>query len=63
MDKQWLKDQITKVIEMFDDQIPIVGKAMDLPIVDEIEKEIVNQVVDYMWSANIKDNDTMYWSC
>jgi hypothetical protein len=61
--KELLKELLVDALEMVDDKIG--GPVMDLPIVDEIEKNIVHVVVDVLWSLATKEtdvHDVLPWS-
>lgn len=58
--KQWYKNQLDAIVEVIDDMIPVVGKVMDLPVVDEIEQKIVDVVIDYVWDFNIDNMKEEY---
>lgn len=55
--KQWYKTQIDAIIEVIDDMIPVVGKLMDLPVVDKIEQKVIDTLVDVAWEINFNDID------
>lgn len=47
--KEWYKKNIYNILEVLDDNIPVVGRLMDLPIIDEIEQKIVDKIIDVVW--------------
>jgi hypothetical protein len=64
-EKEDLKIQVEALVEALDDMIPVVGKLMDLPFVNEIEKRIIENVVDYVWDAELVgllNDDPCPWS-
>lgn len=61
--KQDVVNCLYAVVEMLDDQIPIVGKVLDLPIVNGIEHKVVEAFVDAVWDAQFVDEeDILPWS-
>jgi hypothetical protein len=50
--KQGYKHKIYAIVEMLDDMIPVVGKLMDIPVVDALEQKLVDALVDTVF--NIK---------
>lgn len=64
-EKEEIKRCLYGIIEVLDDQIPMVGRAMDLPIVDSLEKRAVDAVVDVLWDAPCHvdlSEDALPWS-
>jgi hypothetical protein len=64
-EKQWCKAQLTAFIEAIDDTLPVIGKAMDLPIVDALEKRAVDILVEAIWpslSHAHANHDVCPWS-
>lgn len=47
--KRWCAARLREVLETVDNLIPVVGAFMDLPVVDEAEHRIIEQLVDWGW--------------
>jgi hypothetical protein len=47
--KEECKRQVYAVVEILDDLIPVVGKFMDIPFIDRVEKQIVDNTIDAIW--------------
>ena len=45
--KNQFKEILVEIVELIDDKIG--GPVMDLPIIDKLEKEIVEAIVDMIW--------------
>lgn len=48
--KAWVVKNALKVIEVFDNRLPVVGAFLDLPLVDHLEAWAVQQVVEFCWA-------------
>lgn len=61
--KKLCKELIIEFVELVDDKIG--GPIMDLPVVDAIERSIIENSVDFLWLIPIKIHDVedlMPWS-
>lgn len=47
--KKWVAKRLLELVEVFDNHIPVIGIVMDIPVVDEIEGNIVDQFVGWAW--------------
>lgn len=43
------KDTLAQLLEVLDNKLPIVGNIMDLPMIDALERQLVDAVVDAAW--------------
>ena len=62
-DKEKCKAIVLNVVELMDDKI--VGPVMDTPIVDAMERKIINTLVDWMWELKFdidEKEDICIWS-
>lgn len=48
--KAWVVKQVLKVLEVFDNRLPVFGALLDLPLVDNLEEWAVGQVVELCWA-------------
>ncbi|WP_288403805.1 hypothetical protein [uncultured Deinococcus sp.] len=51
--KAYCVEQALIVLEAFDDRVPVLGKWMDLPLVDWLEKWATEQLIEWAWGAAI----------
>lgn len=65
-DKEREKAKVAKtvlhVVEFVDDMLPIVGKVMDLEVVDKLEERIVENIVDSVMDNLDGSEDPLPWS-
>lgn len=65
-DKEKEKTQVAKtiliVVEFVDDLVPIVGKFMDLDVVDKIQERIVQDIVSNVLDHVDNTEDPIPWS-
>jgi hypothetical protein len=47
--KEWCVKELTTMLEVYDNYIPVVGAFLDNPLSDAIEKELVSILVDWGW--------------
>jgi hypothetical protein len=47
--KEWVTQELIVLLEVFDNQVPVIGAFMDLPNVDQLEANAVEQLVNYVW--------------
>ena len=47
--KSWCVKRITKVLETFDNYIPVIGAILENPIADDLEENAVKFLVDWAW--------------
>jgi hypothetical protein len=61
-EKAQVAKKVLEVVEFIDDMLPIVGKVMDLEIVDEIEERIVEEIVSAVLDGVENTEDPFPWS-
>lgn len=49
--KAWCIKRLRETVESFDTLIPIIGPIMDIPIVDDMEQNILEHFVDWAWET------------
>ena len=49
--KKWISKGLRELVEVFDNHIPIIGEVMDMPMMDEVEEQIVDIFVNWAWDG------------
>ena len=57
MKKDDIEETLAACLEMVDDKLPLIGPIMDLPIVNDIEHEVIKIVVDLVWDLEVTAPD------
>lgn len=47
--KNWCVQELTTMLEVYDNYIPVVGAFLDNPLSDAMEKELISLLVDWGW--------------
>jgi hypothetical protein len=47
--KNWCVQELTTMLEVYDNYIPVVGAFLDNPVSDAIEMELISLLVDWGW--------------
>lgn len=55
--KNWCIKKLTEAFEVFDNYIPIIGAFLDIPFVDDLEKQAVSLLVDWAWENFVEETD------
>ena len=49
--KKWISKGLRELVEVFDNHIPVIGEVMDMPMMDEVEEQIVDIFVNWAWDG------------
>lgn len=55
--KNWCVKKLTEVLEVFDNYVPIIGALLDIAIVDDLEKQAVSLLVDWVWEKFVEQEE------
>jgi hypothetical protein len=55
--KNWCIKKLTQVFEVFDNYVPIIGTFLDIPFVDDLEKQAVSLLVDWAWDNFVEEDE------
>lgn len=56
--KAWCVRRLYKLLESFDNFIPVVGMYLDNPIADDLEEKAIKILVDWGWDMFYSENET-----
>ena len=52
--KEWISNELSKLLEYFENRLPAIGAVMGLPAIEELEENAVRLFVNWAW-INLND--------